>query len=782
MSFYLEWGDDIVYISDSYLRREILNGTKSSIATSQLLDTRENLLLTKLGVKIPIVSIDELLDVFFKYINKDNIDELSVIMDFNRSHMLSILYLLYQSRISIDDVKDIISSSSYNTRSEMLLSHLSEQGGDSINVLMPLFELMRKLSNYSNRFELAETKGSMESIKNSLSTSKIDNLTYVINQGNYFYENLSRNDGKSLLKYCNKWNNIPLPNDGKSTSMFPRSDSALSSYSFVNAATSLGNASTTSLNFVYTENLISRSVLFDSNFDKFKRITSASLRFGKWWHYWWESAFDFKLEDVTVGTKFTARSIKLEKGDVEADAISTLLAEHVKDKFNKRLNRNELNNINKKADDIIKHSMAVHFNHGLRLGIDDDDIGSIGGVYSQNIYNIYSMYDSLINNTSRYRYSRLNPSLGSTTLLNSSINTPLCLNGDAVGADTEKVTIERKGRDLKYTMHTGYIDILGDDTSPNNILIANTFSNITNVNYSLDEEGKVIKNEKNIPLNNRYFIKNHLSYLPIDFEINIKDLALLPFVELISINGASSSIMSSINNLKDYLTSIVENIKSSTSRSYTTPSFYGLSHLFKYDYLMAKDDDGAYFANFGTTDFYTPLVELITRNNINTEFDLETIQNDPYGAIGVLKSNIDVLYDSFTPETDKEKFVTIHSLNMLKKYIDNYLLNDETEDIEVVLRTDAFYYKVYVLLFLMRHSVISLKDVRNAIFKSNAYIRLNNDPFRDNTAIRRIESFYNTYIYSPTIIRHITKYNIYPSRISNMYVGKISNRDILLKL
>lgn len=786
MAFYLEWGDDTVYISDSYLRREILNGSKTSIATSQLLDDRESVLLTKLGVEIPIVSVDELLSVFFKYINKDNIDELSVLMDFNRSHLLSVLYLLYLSRISIDDIKNLIASSSYQTRSELLLSYLSGQDSESVNILMPLFELIRKLSNYSNRFELAETKNNLDSIKNNLRVSKLNNVSYIVNQGNYFYENFHRAEQLSLLTYCNRWKDIYLPDDSKSRNIFARSDSRVSSYSFINVANDLGNANERKTKYILHENPISRIYYYSSNIDNYLNVATASLRFGKWWHYWWESHFDFKIKDATVATRFTKRSIYVDAGATEVDAVATMLSRVVKEKFNKRLGRERLNEAtDSAASEVIKQSFAVQFNHGLRLGIAENDIDVTGSEFSTVIHNIYSMYDSIINDdVDRYRYSRRNPgAFGITLTSDDAANSPLYLDGDSVGAVRNEVNVESGRKSIKYKDHTGYIDLMTNELDNVKINIANSLSNITNVEYSTgpgkDNTTILYKKSKDIVLNNRYFVKNHISYLPVNFDFKIEELTLRPFKHDVKIGNNEINIGSNISSWISSIKSAYNNVINNINKSFTSPSFYNIDNLLKYDFLIELDGETPKFANFGTTDFYTPLANLLTSNNISPEFDLTSVQNDPYGVVNIFKTYVDSIV--FEPQNDTDRFVTVHCYNMLKKYID-YLLDDDADDIEVVLKTDSFHYKVYKLLFLVRHSILSLHDVRTLIFNTGIYKRLSDDPFRDNKSIERMENFYKKYYLSPTIFNHIHKYNIFTTDISNMYVGKISNRDMIIKL
>lgn len=790
MGFYLESGKNTTYISDSYLRRELLNNNKLSEATVQMLDSSEEVLLKKLGVEIPIVSVDEMLKTFTDLLSKDNIDKLSVLLNFNRSHLLAVFYLYYSARISLKDIEQIISASSYQTRSELLLSYLNEQDSESINIIMPLLELIRKLSNYKNKYELSSIGYSKETALNKLKNSKLSNKSYTINQGNYFYENFSRNDGKSLLEKCDRWKGIKLPDDNDSKRVFPRSGTELST--FETMSSNLGNGSFRGWEMWLNEGLYNPQKLFNSSPSKYAEVATASLRFGKWWHKWWASLFS--KGEVTIGSRFTDRTINVDRGRVEEDTLSSLLGNQLILRYQDRLPSNRKIDLPSEniINNTIKEAFRVNFNHGLRKGIakndienyDNDDYNNDG--LSDTIVNIFSVYDQLIlgsiYGSDRKRYYRLKPKITNYTLTNNdAVNTPLHLSGDAIGDITAEIEVSGTGLSpFKYTEHTGYIDLFREDENPTKarIEIANSLSDITNVKYSINDSGELIKENTGLYLENHYFIKNHLSYIPFDFDFTTDDLNFESLVTTLQFKKNGETIIKSLSSLLENWVSSIYNFinmsKNSIYSSYSSPKFYDLTHLLKYDYLI---DDNGKFVNFGTTDFYSAITKLLNQNNISPQFSLMSIQNDPYGTVNIFKQYIDSI--NFTPSSNDEKFITSIALDMLKKYID-YLLDPENDDIESVLIVDNFYNRLYKLLFVYRHSILLLPEIRRAVSSTAMYNRLMNDPFRDRDAIDRINNFYKKYKESYTVKHHREQYDINFSTLSDMYVGSFSNSSLML--
>ena len=781
MGFYLESGKNTTYISDSYLRRELLDNNKLSEATIQMLDSSEETLLKKLGVEIPIVSVDEILKTFTDLLSRDNIDKLSVLLNFNRPHLLAVFYLYYSARISLNDIEQIISASSYQTRSELLLSYLNEQDSESINIIMPLLELIRKLSNYKNKYELSSIGSSKETALNKLKNSKLNNQLYIINQGNYFYENFSRNDGKSLLEKCDYWKGIDLPDDDESKRVFPRSGTELST--FETMASNLGNTLYRNNNMWFKEGVCGTQKLFDSNITKYFDISTASLRFGKWW----TSQFT-KKNKVTIGDKFTDRTINVDRGRVEEDTISSLLGNQLILRYQDRLPSNKKVDLPSESviNNTIKEAFRVNFNHGLRKGISKDDIESYDDKkLSDKIVNIFSVYDQLIlgsvNGDDRKRYYRLKPEVTDHTLINNdAINTPLQLSGDAIGDATDEVEISGiESRPFKYTEHTGYIDLFKDeDPTKAKIEIANSLSNITNVKYSINDSGEFIKENAGLYLENHYFIKNHLSYIPFDFDLTTDNLSFKSLITTLHFKKNEKEIVKSFSSfVENWISSIYNFInmsKNSIYSEYSLPKFYDLTYLFKYDYLI---DDNGKFVNFGTTDFYSAITKLLNQNNISPQFSLMNIQNDPYGSVNIFKQYIDDI--DFIPSSNDEKFITSIALDMLKKYID-YLLDPKNDDIESVLIVDCFYCRLYKLLFAYRHSILLLPEIRRTVSNTTMYNRLMDDPFRDRNAIDRINNFYKKYKESYTINYHKGIYDIKSSTLSDMYVGSFSNSSLML--
>lgn len=226
MAFYLNGN----YISDSYLRYNLLHNNKAPEITDEIngnvIDGEINILTDdvkklaeKLGLDFTEITTDTLLNRLVDIINLKNINAYSTLTNITKTHLITILYLLYEGRITEKEIMQIFSSTNYKNRTELLLSLLYEDNSKNIDFFLPLKNYTSKMTNYSNPYEF-ESKNfgkilKKENLINNLSTYKFNGITQYIKYGNYFYA--PKDEKNSILYHCSlikdKHSNIFMPDE-----------------------------------------------------------------------------------------------------------------------------------------------------------------------------------------------------------------------------------------------------------------------------------------------------------------------------------------------------------------------------------------------------------------------------------------------------------------------------------------------------------------------------------------------------------------------------------------
>ena len=283
MGFYL----NNEYISDSYLRYKLLNNNKNpesniiipnnNIVSIQTAITPEDKdLLNKLNAEILETNNEELINRLFDMFSQSNFDMYSALSSLTRSHLLAILYLLYEGRITERGIKDIICSSNHHTRTEILLSYLKpEEVTEFVDLFKPLRTVMQKMVNFKNPRDLESPEEKREKFSDITNhTLKKSELKFVF--GNYFYADKGLN---SPFSYCPIWFDTAA-------------NSCMPTLGTTNASILSGNSF--NVNDFYDEDEWDDILERSKKYEKYENICKLQNGINKWW---------FKVKKKAESTK-----------------------------------------------------------------------------------------------------------------------------------------------------------------------------------------------------------------------------------------------------------------------------------------------------------------------------------------------------------------------------------------------------------------------------------------------------------------------------------------------
>ena len=221
MGFYL----DNRYISDSYMKYILINNNKTPLEGGAIgIDADPSILLNKLGIEEDHFSINDIIKAFTDIMDADSIDKYSSILTFDKSHILAIFYLIKSKKITLSDLDDIIHSTVYKNRTDLLLSFLERESPDAnkaIDIFAPLKKMASSMSMYKNNGESVFTDSDIDNIRNSIDSIQGVSGCRKLNYGSYRYNSYSNSN--NLYRSCDNWfkkiSNI-LPDDDFSKKLF----------------------------------------------------------------------------------------------------------------------------------------------------------------------------------------------------------------------------------------------------------------------------------------------------------------------------------------------------------------------------------------------------------------------------------------------------------------------------------------------------------------------------------------------------------------------------------
>lgn len=488
MSFYLKDKDGSVFVTDAYLRNMLLSkGEITDINFNIKNDENEQLKLIweKLEITPPTYSYSDLVERFMQLVSENNIDDLSAILTMNKLYILTLFYLLNEGRIGESELKTIFESTSTHTRKEIILSYLRESSPtESIDILGPFLNIVRKFSSFKNNpgeFDKATFDNAIERLSNTV----IDNSYYVINAGNYFYENeylqnCFNKDRDSLLDKCDIWkygddhniNTLLLTREPALTNILKDMDADFMSNalklgticgwidydedskgggiidSIIDFFKKIGDivtAPTNDLAMQIFETEEIKNTLFNSSPILYGDVCDAAARFCKFFSYGLlDEIITGSNDTVNFSDKFCKNKLYVNKGQVEADILGHLVGTAIEKKFKSRLGK--CDNFMPTSQEIttaVKDSFAIHMNQSIRLS----DAESIYSNFAEKpkILNVYSVYDKMIQSylrqsesttliadspESRYRYTRYREDTTRNSILSSSAIKDIVISDD----------------------------------------------------------------------------------------------------------------------------------------------------------------------------------------------------------------------------------------------------------------------------------------------------------------------------------------------------------------
>jgi len=171
MAFYLIKNDgQRTYISNNYLRQKLItmsNSKATEITNNDIsLGGDDYLFFARIGYKIPEITMNDAVETLMKMITKNSIDDVSVILTLEKTHILAIVYLLREGIMSEVDFMRFIKMKSTSSRSQMLLEFIARED-EEIDIFAPLLSALQKKSNFTNFGELS-SENEIEAAKNKI--------------------------------------------------------------------------------------------------------------------------------------------------------------------------------------------------------------------------------------------------------------------------------------------------------------------------------------------------------------------------------------------------------------------------------------------------------------------------------------------------------------------------------------------------------------------------------------------------------------------------------------
>jgi len=183
-----------------------MNRNTDDITEQYLSIAGDSAVRSKLNLSIRTESEEELVNSFLDLLTRYNINDYSAVLSFSRSHILAILYLVKEGFITENELRTVIFSTSYETRTDLLLSKLTriETEGD-IDIFSPLIGAVSRISGAKNKNEFA-TDYPLVSTASLLNSSFLENTFFY---GKEVYNHLKLTEGAvNLVQNDNSYNNV----------------------------------------------------------------------------------------------------------------------------------------------------------------------------------------------------------------------------------------------------------------------------------------------------------------------------------------------------------------------------------------------------------------------------------------------------------------------------------------------------------------------------------------------------------------------------------------------
>ena len=716
-----------VYMSDSLLRSYLLGRANPSEVikyTQGNGDGASSPLIRKLNVVIPEVYPDTFVKKFMDRVNENNIDQLSSVLLLNKSHLLALMYLSYDNRLSNDTLSQVLNSNNDRNRTEILLSLLDEKETERIDIFGPLITLLNSLprvNNYGEPSTLGKKPNDIiQELTNSRKEIELKPGLSTINFGNYFY----KLDSNIPFKYCGKWGinkyayntsdstltftpidsmNLSRSSPG-SLAVFQQTGSLASRVPRISGWDSFWESWGKALLFgggyatvvaMWRADLLA-NIVFNVPIDKYFEEYKLGVSIGEWWY------------DEKIQSKFDKYKFELRYDRIIADAFSISLIDYVSDRYKKRSEFVDVTKPN--YEEIVMRSAVPHVraaigNVAKSFEYGDNNIWT-GHEYSENesekgTYNVYTKILNEVNSdntvVNRSTYTAYND-----LIENDSSGYKY---GDLISnSNSKNVEFGYKGDttpELKLTQSS-----LNNVEAKNLATVLNIFSSVTNRVFSTtNDSGNKLKQE--IFFDSDIFLDNY------NFMTRL-------------IGSHRSSGKSDI--IKDY------------------------GDLIDFDILLIS----SFIENFGTVDFGNTILKIIKKfsSNINITDDATSrfinladldnnnaktmIQNYLKIFSGVTKENKSYIIDTNSSNIDiiKEYF----AIRVITNYL-SYLADDE-KDVdalkESVMSITALDEEIYHLLYIIRHCIIDAKTIRNELLSNSIVTSLKEDPTGTNASIRSL--------------------------------------------
>lgn len=372
MGFYLVNSERRDYISDAYLRYMLLQNDKLPKNVSSELHATDVLILNKLRVNIESLSVNDLVDNFLNNASEDELNKLAVILNFSKPYILAILYLYKEKRITVDDIDNIINATSYEKRSEIILSRLLDPEEETTyDIMTPLYYKIASMSNIKNVGEV--NSGDVKKVHKENLLTEFTRDIIETSFGHYLFSRRMLTNEKDLFKTCNKFKEYNDINEKISSDYFH--------YKPFKSFLISGNIQTSKPYRFYTTSAASLKLTSDSlakgklNNSEYTDVIESDYWFSRFVK---NSEFNklkdpyFKKRDkVTAKNIFNYKKSYIDLNCIECDVISNILMETVVNKFNNRLklpnqyvsDRNYIKDSN--ISRYVLNSFRTHYNYGI---------------------------------------------------------------------------------------------------------------------------------------------------------------------------------------------------------------------------------------------------------------------------------------------------------------------------------------------------------------------------------------------------------------------------------
>lgn len=668
---YMSFNKEKIFVNDSYIRQILLKVREDTVNVFEDISDTASEILKKLNCTIPTYDSKDIIKQIQKFMTNDNCNLINAMLNLNREHIISVLYLVAEKRISSsNELIEIITGDSYNTITNLILKKISSEKFGEINLFGSLYDYIKKRTGYDNIYELASRDRNIDDVVKENNSLKLPIINRKFTRLNYV---MSRYGKNNILMYADNLGPLEDLSTGFDNIKLIMKNNNISITEIKKQFSDSNEFGQYSTNIEYhyyndKDNKITNlsPIEYLDNYDFISTIIN-SLK-NKEYRYITNNSDYRNRKNIGVNT-------------ILRDAYANILVDYSIECFKTRSGEKKVE-INKDGiNGIIEESLITRFNDSILN--DPEWKRNINTPSKTSIKNVYTVMNKFINeDDSEIFYNRTRgefDSNGKYKILYEPYT------------KTQKINFSNTSTLLCDIPEYGIKLDVGQDKL--GIFCINNFSTFTNV--KVNDSGEYISQET--LSTNMYFIGNLMQHQDI-------------MRYLISNSMSTSTIIN--------------------SNLYHFPKF---SNEFKdicgFDILLS---DNKKIVNFGTFNIRKEIEYLLKFAEINQTYAVEDIANNPEIASGII-SNLRNLSPKVYEGNKKTLFI-------VRDIVIDYLrfLNDSNRTVLDISISDLGF-KFYKLIYLIRMSILNIKEVKYLVDNNQNANIVMNDLFGDKSSIEKIK-------------------------------------------